>query len=164
MSKDQYKFLLNEQDLPKQWYNIRADMPMPTPPVLNPHTKEPITAEFLNVLFPMSLIEQEMSTERYIDIPEEVREIYKLWRRALDSGSPIGKNVGYASTCYYKNEVLRFLAVTNATQLSLRLITINQRRKSLTTETGAGQWGSALPIACKFFDMDLEVYMVKASL
>ena len=80
MSTEQYKFLLNETDLPKQWYNISADMPVAPTPVLNPHTKEPITPEFLNVLFPMSLIEQEMSTDRYIDIPEEVREIYKLWR------------------------------------------------------------------------------------
>ena len=80
MSQDQYKFLLSEQDIPTHWYNMNADMPMPPTPVLNPQTKEPITPEFLNVLFPMSLIEQEMSTERYIEIPEEVREIYKLWR------------------------------------------------------------------------------------
>lgn len=80
MNNEHYKYLLTENDLPKSWYNINADMPVPLTPVLNPQTREPITAEFLNVLFPMSLIEQEMSTDRYIDIPEEVREIYKLWR------------------------------------------------------------------------------------
>ena len=77
---DQTRFLLNETDLPKNWYNINADSPVPPAPVLNPITKEPITPEFLSVLFPMEIIRQEVSTERYIQIPEEVREIYKLYR------------------------------------------------------------------------------------
>ncbi|MCJ7702582.1 MAG: TrpB-like pyridoxal-phosphate dependent enzyme, partial [Anaerolineales bacterium] len=76
----QTKFTLNESDLSKTWYNINADMPTPPHPVLHPGTKEPVTPEFLSVLFPMEIIRQEVSTERYIDIPEEVREIYKLWR------------------------------------------------------------------------------------
>ena len=76
----QTKFTLSENDIPKQWYNINADSPVPPTPVLNPQTKEPVTPDFLSVLFPMELILQEISTERYIDIPEEVREIYKLWR------------------------------------------------------------------------------------
>ncbi len=80
MSNEQYKYLLNDTDIPKHWYNITADLPVPPAPVLNPQTLEPVTPEFLNVLFPMSLIMQEVSTDRYIDIPEEVREIYKLWR------------------------------------------------------------------------------------
>ncbi len=165
MSKDQYKFLLNEQDLPKQWYNIRADMPMPTPPVLNPHTKEPITAEFLNVLFPMSLIEQEMSTERYIDIPEEVREIYKLWRPTpLIRARRLEKMLDTPAHIYYKNEGAS-ISGSHKCNTAVPQAYYNKidGTKSLTTETGAGQWGSALAIACKFFDMDLEVYMVKAS-
>ena len=77
---EQTRFLLNESDLPKQWYNILADSPTPPTPVLNPQTLEPVTPEFMSIIFPMNLIMQEMSSDRYIDIPEEVREIYKLWR------------------------------------------------------------------------------------
>ena len=77
---DQTKYLLNESDLPTQWYNINADMPVPPTPVLHPQTQEPVTPDFLSVLFPMELIMQEVSTDQYIDIPEEVREIYKLYR------------------------------------------------------------------------------------
>ena len=105
MNNEQYKYLLTEHDLPKTWYNINADMPVPLTPVLNPQTKEPITPEFLNVLFPMSLIEQEMSTERYIDIPEEVREIYKLWRPTpLLRARRLEKALGTPAHIYYKNE------------------------------------------------------------
>lgn len=165
MSKDQYKFLLSEQDLPKQWYNIRADMPMPTPPVLNPHTKEPITPEFLNVLFPMSLIEQEMSNERYIDIPEEVREIYKLWRPTpLIRARRLEKALDTPAHIYYKNEGASISGSHKCnTAVAQAYYNKLDGTKSLTTETGAGQWGSALAIACRFFDMNLEVYMVSAS-
>lgn len=105
MSKEQYKYLLNESDLPTQWYNISADMPVDPTPVLNPQTKEPITPEFLNVLFPMSLVEQEVSKDRYIDIPEEVREIYKLWRPTpLIRARRLEKALGTPAHIYYKNE------------------------------------------------------------
>ena len=77
---EQTRFLLNETDLPKAWYNVTADSPVPPTPVLHPGSLEPVTPDFLSVLFPMELIQQEISTERYIDIPEEVREIYKLYR------------------------------------------------------------------------------------
>jgi len=165
MSKDQYKFLLSDRDIPKQWYNISADMPMGPTPVLNPHTKEPVTAEFLNVLFPMSLIEQEMSTERYIDIPEEVREIYKLWRPTpLIRARRLEKALGTPAHIYYKNEGASISGSHKCnTAVAQAFYNKIDGTKSLTTETGAGQWGSALSIACKFFDMDLEVYMVKAS-
>ena len=165
MSKEHYKYLLNEQDLPKQWYNISADMPIKPTPVLNPQTKEPITPEFLNVLFPMSLIEQEMSTDRYIDIPEEVREIYKLWRPTpLIRARRLEKALGTPAHIYYKNEGAS-ISGSHKCNTSVAQAFYNKvdGTKSLTTETGAGQWGSALAIACKFFDMDLEVYMVKAS-
>lgn len=162
---EQTKYLLDESKLPKAWYNINADLPVPPAPVLHPGTLEPVTPDFLSVLFPMSLIMQEISTERYIEIPEPVREIYKLWRPtpfirarrlelALDTpahiyfkyegASPVGShkpNTAVAQAFYNKQE----------------------GTKALTTETGAGQWGSALSMACNFFDMDLEVYMVKES-
>jgi len=165
MSEDQYKFLLSEHDLPTQWYNINADMPVELPPVLNPQTKEPITPEFLNVLFPMSLIMQEVSTDRYIDVPEEVREIYKLWRPTpLIRARRLEKLLGTPAHIYYKNEGAS-ISGSHKCNTSVAQAYFNKvdGTKSLTTETGAGQWGSALSIACKFFDMDLEVYMVRAS-
>ncbi len=165
MSEEQYKYLLNENDLPRQWYNINADLPMELPPVLNPQTKEPVTPEFLNVLFPMSLIEQEMSKERYIDIPEEVREIYKLWRPTpLIRARRLEKLLDTPAHIYFKNEGV---SISGSHKCNTAVAQAYYNRvdgtKALTTETGAGQWGSALSIACSFFDMDLEVYMVKAS-
>jgi tryptophan synthase beta chain len=165
MSKEQYKFLLNESDLPTQWYNINADMPVDPTPVLNPQTKELITPEFLNVLFPMSLVEQEVSKDRYIDIPEEVREIYKLWRPTpLIRARRLEKALGTPAHIYYKNEGAS-ISGSHKTNTAVAQAYYNKidGTKSLTTETGAGQWGSALSIACKFFDMTLEVFMVKAS-
>ena len=165
MSEKQYKYLLNESDLPTQWYNINADMPVPPTPVLHPNSKEPITPEFLNVLFPMSLIEQEMSTDRYIDIPEEVREIYKLWRPTpLIRARRLERALGTPAHIYYKNEGAS-ISGSHKTNTAVAQAYYNKidGTKSLTTETGAGQWGSALSIACNFFDMDLEVFMVKAS-
>ncbi len=162
---EQYKYLLDESELPKAWYNINADAPFPPAPVLHPGTKEPVTPEFLSVLFPMSLIMQEMSTDRWIEIPDPVRDVYKLWRptpffrahrleRALETpahiyykyegASPVGShkpNTAVAQAYYNKAEGVQ----------------------ALTTETGAGQWGSALSMACNFFDLDLEVYMVRVS-
>lgn len=165
MSNDQYKYLLGEEDLPRQWYNINADMPVSPTPVLNPQTKQPITAEFLNVLFPMSLIEQEMSTERYIDIPEEVREIYKLWRPTpLIRARRLEKMLDTPAHIYYKNEGAS-IAGSHKGNTAVAQAYYNKvdGTRSLTTETGAGQWGAALSMACNFFDMSLEVFMVKAS-
>jgi len=165
MSEKQYKYLLSEKELPTHWYNISADMPMEMPPVLNPQTKEPITPEFLNVLFPMSLIMQEVSKERYIDIPEEVREIYKLWRPTpLIRARRLERSLGTPAHIYYKNEGAS-ISGSHKCNTAVAQAYYNKKdgTKALTTETGAGQWGSALAMACKFFDMDLEVYMVKAS-
>ncbi|NLN70285.1 MAG: TrpB-like pyridoxal phosphate-dependent enzyme [Chloroflexi bacterium] len=165
MNNEQYKYLLTEHDLPKTWYNINADMPVPLTPVLNPQTKEPITPEFLNVLFPMSLIEQEMSTERYIDIPEEVREIYKLWRPTpLLRARRLEKALGTPAHIYYKNEGAS-ISGSHKTNTAVAQAFYNKvdGTRSLTTETGAGQWGAALAVACKFFDLNLEVFMVKRS-
>lgn len=165
MSKDQTKFLLNETDIPKHWYNINADMPVPPAPVLNPQTLEPVTPEFLNVLFPMSLIQQEISTDRYIDIPAEIREIYKLWRPTpLIRARRLEKFLDTPAHIYFKNEGASISGSHKCnTAVAQAFYNKADGTKSLTTETGAGQWGSALSMACNFFDMDLEVYMVKVS-
>ena len=162
---EQTKFLLDESKLPKAWYNINADMPTPPQPVLHPGTLEPVTPDFLAVLFPMALILQEISTERYIEIPEPVREIYKLWRptpfirarrleQALDTPAHI----------YFKYEGVSPVGSHKPnTAVPQAFYNKEAGTKALTTETGAGQWGSALAMACSFFDMALEVYMVKES-
>ena len=162
---DQTRFLLNESDLPKAWYNINADMPVPPAPILNPQTLEPITPDFLSVLFPMPLIMQEVSTDRYIDIPEEVREIYKLYRPTpLIRARRLEKTLGTPAHIYYKYEGAS-PAGSHKPNTAIPQAYYNKisGTKALTTETGAGQWGSALALACNFFDIDLEVYMVKVS-
>ena len=165
MSKDQVKYLLSETDIPKHWYNINADMPVPQAPVLNPQTLEPVTPEFLNVLFPMSLIQQEISKDRYIDIPAEVREIYKLWRPTpLIRARRLEKYLDTPAHIYFKNEGDSISGSHKCnTAVAQAFFNKADGTKALTTETGAGQWGSALSMACNFFEMDLEVYMVKVS-
>ncbi|RIK16138.1 MAG: TrpB-like pyridoxal phosphate-dependent enzyme, partial [Anaerolineae bacterium] len=159
------KFLLDESKMPGAWYNINADMPVAPAPVLHPGTLEPVTPDFLAVLFPMSLILQEISTERFIEIPEPVRDVYKLWRPtpfvrarrlelALDTPAHI----------YFKYEGASPVGSHKPnTAVPQAFFNKQEGTKALTTETGAGQWGSALAMACNFFGMDLEVYMVKES-
>jgi tryptophan synthase beta chain len=162
---DQTRFILNESDLPKSWYNINADSPVPPAPVLHPGTMEPVTPDFLSVLFPMDLILQEISTERYIDIPEEVREIYKLYRPTpLLRARRLEKALDTPAHIYYKNESVS-PAGSHKPNTAIPQAFYNKKAgtKALTTETGAGQWGSALSLACSFFELDLEVYMVKVS-
>ena len=162
---DQTRFLLNETDLPKFWYNIYADSPVPPTPVLHPATMEPVTPDFLSVLFPMDLIMQEISTERYIEIPEEVREIYKLYRPTpLLRARRLEKALGTPAHIYYKNEGVS-PSGSHKTNTAIPQAYYNKigGTKAMTTETGAGQWGSALAYACGVFDLDLEVYMVKVS-
>jgi len=162
---DQTRFILNETDLPKQWYNINADSPVPPQPVLHPGTKEPVTPDFLSVLFPMELILQEVSTDRYIDIPEEVREIYKLYRPTpLVRARRLEKALGTPAHIYFKNESVSPVGSHKPnTAIAQAFYNKAAGTKAITTETGAGQWGTALSMACNFFDMDLEVYMVKVS-
>ena len=161
----QTRFILNESDLPKFWYNAVADSPVPMPPVLNPQTKEPITPEFLSVLFPMELIMQEVSTDRYIQIPDEVRELYKLWRPTpLMRAVRLEKALGTPAHIYYKYEGSSPSGSHKSnTALAQAFYNKTGGTHALTTETGAGQWGTALAMACKFFDLPLEVYMVKVS-
>ena len=162
---DKYKFNLDESKLPKVWYNIAADMPVPPTPVLHPGTKEPVTPDFLGVLFPMSLIMQEISTERYIEIPEPVREVYKLWRPTpLIRARRLELALDTPAHIYYKNEGVSPVGSHKPnTAVAQAFYNKDAGTKAMTTETGAGQWGSALAMACNFFDIDLEVYMVKVS-
>jgi tryptophan synthase beta chain len=162
---DQTRFILNDSDLPKFWYNINADSPVPPTPVLHPGTMEPVTPDFLSVLFPMDLILQVISTERYIEIPEEVREIYRLYRPTpLLRARRLEKALDTPAHIYYKYEGAS-PAGSHKLNTAVAQAFYNKRAgtRALTTETGAGQWGSALAMACSFFDLDLEVYMVKVS-
>ena len=164
-NQTQTRFLLNESDLPKFWYNVMADSPVAPTPVLRPDTLEPVTPDFLSVLFPMDLILQEVSHERYIEIPEEVREIYKLYRPTpLQRAHRLEKALGTPAHIYYKYEGAS-PAGSHKLNTAIPQAFYNKKAgtKALTTETGAGQWGSALALACNFFGLDLEVYMVKVS-
>lgn len=162
---EQTRFLLNEFDLPRQWYNVLADSPVPPQPVLHPGTKEPVTPEFLSVLFPMELIMQEISTDRFIDIPEEVRDIYKLYRPTpLIRALRLEKALGTPAHIYYKNESVSPVGSHKPnTAIPQAFYNKAAGTKAITTETGAGQWGTSLAMACNFFEIDLEVYMVKVS-
>jgi tryptophan synthase beta chain len=165
MTNKQTKYMLNETDLPKQWYNMAADMPTAPTPVLNPQTMEPVTPDFLSVLFPMDLIMQEVSTDRYIDIPEEVLEAYKLYRPTpLIRARRLEKALGTPAHIYYKYEGVS-PSGSHKPNTAIPQAYYNKigGTQALTTETGAGQWGSSLAMACNFFEMPLEVYMVKVS-
>lgn len=161
----QYKYILEESRIPKAWYNIAPDMPVAPQPVLNPQTLEPVTPDFLNVLFPMNIIMQEISQERYIEIPDPVREIYKLWRPTpMFRAHHLEKALDTPAHIYYKYEGVSPVGSHKPnTAVAQAFYNKEAGTKALTTETGAGQWGSALSMACNFFDLDLEVYMVKVS-
>ena len=164
----QTKFILSEKDLPTQWYNVQADLgPIggPPPPPLHPGTKQPIGPQDLAPLFPMALIGQEVSQERYIDIPEEVQEIYRLWRPTpLLRALRLEKALGTPAHIYYKYEGAS-PAGSHKPNTAVAQAFYNKQEgvKRITTETGAGQWGSALAMACGFFGIELKVYMVKVS-
>jgi tryptophan synthase beta chain len=159
------RFNLPQNDLPKFWYNINADSGIPPAPVLHPATLEPVTPDFLSVLFPMDLILQEISTERFIEIPEEVREIYKLWRPTpLIRATRLEKALGTPAHIYFKYEGTSPVGSHKPnTAIAQAYYNKIAGTHAMTTETGAGQWGTSLAMACNFFDMDLEVYMVKVS-
>ncbi|HSG68269.1 MAG TPA: TrpB-like pyridoxal phosphate-dependent enzyme [Bacteroidales bacterium] len=159
------KVFLSEQEMPTQWYNIQADMPNPTLPPLHPGTKKPVGPEDLAPLFPMALIEQEVSREQYIDIPDEVMDIYKIWRPTpLVRAYEFEKLLDTPARIYYKNESVS-PAGSHKPNTAVPQAYYNFREgvKKMTTETGAGQWGSALAFATKFFGIELEVFMVKVS-
>ncbi|GBD13514.1 Tryptophan synthase beta chain [bacterium HR24] len=160
----QYKYLLHEKDLPTHWYNVLADMGPPPPPV-HPATGEPIGPEMLAPIFPQSLIQQEVSTERWIAIPDEVREVYKLWRPTpLYRAHRLERALDTPARIYYKYEGVS-PAGSHKPNTAVAQAYYNKAEgvRRLTTETGAGQWGSALAMACAFFGLELKVYMVKVS-
>ena len=159
------KFLLDEKDLPTKWYNIQADFKTPAPPVLHPGTGKPIGPQDLAPLFPMELIKQEVSQERWIEIPDEVRDILRLWRPSpLYRARRLEKALGTSSKIYYKYEGVS-PAGSHKPNTAVAQAYYNKKEKvtRIATETGAGQWGSALSMACAFFGLQCKVYMVKVS-
>lgn len=159
------KIFLDEKDMPGQWYNLLADMPNKPLPPLHPGTKQPIGPEDLAALFPMELIKQEVATDRYIDIPEEVQDIYKIWRPSpLYRAYNLEKYLDTPAKIYYKNESVS-PAGSHKPNTAVPQAYYNYKEgvKKLTTETGAGQWGSALAFATQYFNIELQVFMVKIS-
>ncbi|MDH7498774.1 MAG: TrpB-like pyridoxal phosphate-dependent enzyme [candidate division NC10 bacterium] len=159
------KTFLDEKEMPTQWYNIQADLPTPVPPVLHPGTGKPIGPQDLAPLFPMELIKQEVSQERFIEIPEEVQRIYQLWRPTpLYRARRLEKALDTPARIYYKWEGVS-PAGSHKPNTALAQAYYNQREgvKIIATETGAGQWGSALAMGCMFFGIECRVYMVKVS-
>lgn len=159
------KFTLEESEIPENWYNIVADMPNKPLPPLNPGTLEPIGPEALAPLFPMALIEQEVSTEKWIPIPDEVRNIYSLWRPTpLYRAYGLEKALDTPAKIYYKYEgVSPSGSHKPNTAVPQAYYSKQEGVKRITTETGAGQWGSALSFACQHFGIECDVYMVKLS-
>ena len=161
-----YKIYLEESEMPKQWYNVRADMKNKPAPLLNPATLEPMTAQELGVVFCDELVQQELNdTDRFIDIPQEIQNFYRMYRPApLVRAYCLEKKLGTPAKIYYKFE-------GNNTSGSHKLNSAiaqayyakKQGLKGVTTETGAGQWGTALSMACSYFDLDCKVFMVKVS-
>lgn len=159
------KIILTEKEMPEHWYNIVADMPNKPLPPLHPGTKQPIGPEALAPLFPMELIKQEVSTDKWIAIPEEVRDIYKLWRPTpLYRAHNLEKALDTPARIYYKYEGVS-PAGSHKPNTAIPQAYYNKQEgvKKIATETGAGQWGTALSFACQLFGIECEVYMVKVS-
>jgi len=159
------KIFLPESDLPRQWYNIAADMPTPMEPPLNPGTGQPIGPEDLAPIFPMNLIEQEVSQERWIDIPDPIMEKYAIWRPSpLFRAFGLEKALDTPAKIYFKNEGVS-PAGSHKPNTAIAQAYYNKvaGTKRITTETGAGQWGSALSMCCALFGLECKVYMVKIS-
>ncbi len=158
-------FALTQADIPTAWYNLNADFPEPLPPPLHPGTKQPMPPEALEAIFPRNLVEQEISTERWIEIPEPVREIYALWRPTpLLRAVRLERALQTPAHIYYKYEGIS-PAGSHKVNTSVAQAYFNRQAgtKRLATETGAGQWGSSLAFACSLFDLECNVYMVKVS-
>ncbi|GAA3453948.1 TrpB-like pyridoxal phosphate-dependent enzyme [Dactylosporangium matsuzakiense] len=159
------KILLSESEMPRRWYNLVPDLPTPPPPVLHPGTLQPVGPEDLAPLFPMALIEQEVTSQRYVDIPDAVLDVYRLWRPSpLFRAHRLERALGTPARIYYKYEGVSpagshkpNTAVPQAYYNAVAGI------RRLTTETGAGQWGTALAFACAQFDIACEVWQVRAS-
>ncbi len=158
-------FNLNQQELPTRWYNVLADLDRPLDPPLDPRTREPLSPEALTTLFAKTCVEQEASTDRFIDIPAEVQEIYRLWRPTpLYRAVNLERTLNTPAHIYYKYEGVSPTG-SHKTNTAVAQAYYNkvEGTKRLTTETGAGQWGSALSFACQILGIDLTVFMVKIS-
>ena len=161
----QVKVTLPESEIPRQWYNIQADMPTPLSPPYHPATNQPVTPEQMGVIFPPDLIEQEMTTQRFIPIPEEVLQILAMWRPSpLHRALRLEKALGTPAHIYFKNESVS-PAGSHKPNTAVAQAYYNKRAgvKRIATETGAGQWGSALSLACQLFGLECTVYMVRVS-
>ncbi len=162
---DQTKFHLDENDMPTSWYNILPDLPEPLPPPLHPGTKKPVTPDDMKPLFPMALIMQEFSPDRFVEIPEEVQQAYRVWRpTALHRALRLEKALDTPAKIYYKYEGTS-PAGSHKPNTAIPQAYYNKKEgiKRLVTETGAGQWGSALSLGCMQFGIELKVYMVNVS-
>ncbi len=159
------KINLPEKDIPESWYNVAADLPFKLPPPINPATKKPLAKNDLKAIFPIALIEQEMSAKRWIDIPDEVRNILRIWRPTpLKRARRLEEALKTRSRIYYKDESVSPTG-SHKTNTAIAQAYYNKKEgiKRLTTETGAGQWGCALSFACNVFGLGCRVYMVKVS-
>lgn len=162
---DQIKFVLDETQIPKSWYNLAADLPKPLPPVLHPGTKQPVGPADLEPLFPMALIAQEVSAERTIEIPEPIRDVYRMWRPTpLMRARRLEQALGTPAKIYFKNEGVS-PAGSHKPNTAVAQAWYNKEAgiKRLSTETGAGQWGSSLAFAGAHFGLEVKVYMVRVS-
>ncbi len=161
----QVKYLLQESEMPRSWYNVIPDLPAPPPPPLHPGTREPVGPDALAPLFPMALIEQEVSAERYIPIPEPVLDVYRLWRPTpLLRARRLEQALGTPARIYYKYEGTSPAGSHKPnTAVPQAYYNAAEGVKKLTTETGAGQWGSALAFASAVFGLECEVWQVRAS-
>ena len=162
---DRTRYILTEEELPKAWYNINPDMPASPGPVLHPATKEPVTPDFLMALFPAKFVMEAVSMDRFIEIPEPVREVYKLYRPSpLIRARRLEKALDTPAHIYYKNESVSPVGSHKPnTAIAQAFYAKEEGVSGFTTETGAGQWGSALAMACQFFGLDCQVYMVRIS-
>ncbi|HEV2208119.1 MAG TPA: TrpB-like pyridoxal phosphate-dependent enzyme [Verrucomicrobiae bacterium] len=161
----QTRFDLTQTDIPRTWYNLLTDFPEPLPPPLHPATREPIPPEALLAIFPENLVKQEMSAERWLEIPEPIRDIYALWRPTpLLRAVRLEKALQTPAHIYYKYEGVS-PAGSHKVNTSVAQAYYNKvaGTKRLATETGAGQWGASLALACKLFHLECNVYMVKVS-
>src|SRR5215210_2859378 len=165
MAEVQHKILVDESQLPTRWYNVVPDLPSPAPPPLHPGTLQPVGPDDLAPLFPMDLIAQEVTTERFVDIPGEVLDIYKLWRPSpLFRAHRLEKALGTPARIYYKYEGVS-PAGSHKPNTSVPQAYYNAQAgiRKLTTETGAGQWGTALAFACAQYGLECEIWQVRAS-
>jgi tryptophan synthase beta chain len=161
----QHKYVLDESQMPTRWYNVVPDLPEPPPPPLNPGTREPIGPEALAPLFPMALIQQEVTAERYVDIPVEVQDVYRQWRPSpLYRAHRLERAIGTPARIYYKYEGVSPAGSHKPnTAVPQAFYNAVEGVKKITTETGAGQWGTALAYACALFGIECEVWQVGAS-